>query len=119
MNLAVAQGLTTSAQINQIPLYPTALSVMNWIWWVGSVTFGYTIFRTGVYPKVAGLLLALLAPLSYLTGLLDIVTPIFILLTFGVWVWLGWILASKNVAVMETTELQARRRGQPQGGALA
>jgi hypothetical protein len=112
LNLAVAQGITTQDQINQNSFNMAAQNVLSWLFWLGLVLFGYTIFRSGVYPKVAGVLLALVAPVSYLTGLLDFMTPIFILLSFGAWVWLGWLLASKGGTMMEpigetTNALQA------------
>ena len=102
MILAAAEGITTLDQINQIAFNTAVNNVFGWFFWLGLLLFGYTIFRSGVYPKVAGVLLALIAPVSYLTGLLDVMIPIFILLSFGVWVWLGWLLASKRGAVMET-----------------
>ena len=102
MILAAAEGITTLDQINQIAFNTAVNNVFGWFFWLGLLLFGYTIFRSGVYPKVAGVLLALIAPVSYLTGLLDVMIPIFILLSFGVWVWLGWLLASKRGTVLET-----------------
>jgi len=102
MILAAAEGITTLDQINQIAFNTAANNVFGWFYWLGLLLFGYTIFRSGVYPRVAGVLLALIAPVSYLTGLLDVMIPIFILLSFGVWVWLGWLLASKRGTVLET-----------------
>ena len=103
LNVVVAQGVTTLDQINQIPFNTTAYSVLGWFYWLGLLLLGYTIFRIGIYPKSVGILLALVAPVSYLTGLLGFMTPVFILLSFGVWVWLGWLLASKSDTALETT----------------
>ena len=103
MILAAAEGITTLDQINQIAFNTAANNVFGWFYWLGLLLFGYTIFRSGVYPRVAGVLLALIVPVSYLRGLLDVMIPISILLLFGVWGWLGWLLASKRDAVMATT----------------
>ena len=103
MILAAAEGITTLDQINQIAFNTAVNNVFGWFFWLGLLLFGYTIFRSGVYPKVAGVLLALIVPVSYLRGLLDVMIPISILLLFGVWGWLGWLLASKRDAVMATT----------------
>ena len=99
MNLAVVEGITTQDQINQISFNTAASNViLSWFYWLGLLLFGYAIFRSGVYPKVAGVLVALIAPVSYVsysTGLADFMTPIFILLSFGVWVWSAEQLARK------------------------
>lgn len=100
LSLATAQGITTLEQINQVPFNAAASSVFGWIYWLGLLLLGYTVYRSGVYPRAAGVLLALIAPLSYFNGV-SFVTPIFILFSFGVWVWLGWLLASGKVTMME------------------
>lgn len=103
MNLAVAEGIVTRDQINQVSILTTIYSFLNWMWWLGLLLFGLIIWRTSVYPKAAGVLVALIAPVSYLTGVLDFMTPVFTILVFVVWVWLGWLLGSNRGAVIEAT----------------
>lgn len=102
LNLAVAEGITTRDQIKQASTPTTIYSVLNWVWWLGLLLLGFVIFRSSVYPKAAGALLASIVPVSYLTGVLGFMTPVFILLNFGVWVWLGWLLASQRGPVRDT-----------------
>lgn len=102
LNLAVAEGITTRDQIKQASTLTTIYSVLNWVWWLGLLLLGFVIFRSSVYPKAAGALLASIVPVSYLTGVLGFMTPVFILLNFGVSVWLGWLLASQRGPVRDT-----------------
>ncbi len=71
------------------------VSVLFWV--LGNVLFGASIVRTKVFPKWAGILLALgslLIPVVYLTGLPVKAIAIAALAVGASQVWLGWSLLS-------------------------
>lgn len=96
MYLAAAEGIGTIDQIAQVQAFETAHTVINWLAWLGVVIFGYGTYRAGIYPKIAAVLLMLVAPVSFLTGFLDFMIPVFIILSFATWVWLGWKMLVRN-----------------------
>jgi hypothetical protein len=69
---------------------------MPWIWFAGLILFGIAIYRAQILPKYAGALLVLLALVQQLTGPLAFTRPIFAVLSFGAWAWLGWALLRDN-----------------------
>ncbi len=95
-NYAVTLGLVAGAisaeQIAQVPAYTTALAIMPWLWMAGLIILGIAIYRAQVLPKYAGALLVLVAILQQLTGVASFVLPIFVVLSFVAWAWLGWAL---------------------------
>lgn len=101
-NYAVTQGvvagLFTTEQTAQVPAYAFATAVMPWLWVAGLVLFGIATYRAGVFPKVAGALLVLLAIVMPFNGL-SIVAPIFAVLSSVAWGWLGWALFTDGRAV--------------------
>jgi hypothetical protein len=74
----------------------------------GLITFGISIYRAQVFPRYAGVLLILLGLIQPLAGLLAVVRPIYALVYFTAWAWLGWDLYSK--ASIQEDELQRMRQ---------
>lgn len=92
VSLGVPAGVITYEQIAQVPAYALPSSIMPWIWFAGLIVFGTSIYRAQVFPKYAGALLVLLAILNKLTGPLAFTRPIFAVVSFVAWAWLGWVL---------------------------
>ena len=104
VSLGVAAGVISDEQIAQVPSYALSSSIMPWIWFAGLIVFGISIYRAQVFPKYAGALLVLLALVQQLTGPLAFTRPIFAILSFVAWAWLGWILLTdKRVVSGEPT----------------
>jgi hypothetical protein len=94
VSLGVAAGVISNEQIAQVPAYTVSSSIMPWIWFVGLIAFGVSIYRAHVFPKYAGALLVLLAIVQQLTSFVGFVAPIFAILSVVAWAWLGWSLLS-------------------------
>ena len=104
VSLGVAAGVISDEQIAQVPSYALSSSIVPWIWFAGLIVFGISIYRAQVFPKYAGALLVLLALVQQLTGPLAFTRPIFAILSFVAWAWLGWILLTdKRVVSGEPT----------------
>ncbi|MBK8905392.1 MAG: hypothetical protein IPM53_29690 [Anaerolineaceae bacterium] len=102
VDLGVAAGAITNEQIAQVPAYTFSIAIMPWIWFAGLIVFGISIYRAQVFPPYAGVLLVLLALVQQLTGPLAFTRPIFAVLSFVAWAWLGWaLLRDKNVLSRE------------------
>jgi hypothetical protein len=99
VSLGVAAGVFSDEQIAQVPSYAAPISIMPWIWFAGLIVFGTAIYRAQVFPKYAGALLVLMALVQQLTGSLAFTRPIFAILSFVSWVWLGWILLTEGRVV--------------------
>lgn len=95
VSLGVAAGVISDEQIVQVPAYALSSSIMQWVWVVGLIAFGISIYRAQVFPKYAGFLLVLLGLIQPLTGPLAFTRPIYAICYFAAWAWLGWILYSK------------------------
>ncbi len=94
VTLGMTAGVISSEQTAQVPVYVVANSIMPWIWTAGLVVFGISIYRAQVFPKYAGALLVILAVVQQFTGPLAITRPIFAVVSFAAWAWLGWALFS-------------------------
>jgi hypothetical protein len=92
VGLGVAAGALTNDQIAQVAAYTAANTSLPWAWTAGLILLGISIYRAQVLPKFAGALLVLFAVVQQLTGPLAFTRPIFALLSFAAWAWLGWIL---------------------------
>lgn len=92
VSLGITSGILTTEQIAQVPAYSVPSTIMPWIWMAGLIVFGIAIYRAQVLPKYAGALLVLTAILQQLTGWVGFVMPIFAVLSFVVWAWLGYAL---------------------------
>jgi hypothetical protein len=92
--LGLSAGVISNEQITQVPSYALADSILPWVWVAGLIAFGISIFRVQVFPKYAGVLLILVGLLQPLTGLLAFTRPIYAVLYFVAWAWLGWTLYS-------------------------
>ncbi len=102
VSMGVVAGIISTDQIAQVPAYSVPNSIMPWIWFAGLIVFGIAIYRAQVFPKYAGALLVLFAIVQQLTGWVGFVIPIFAVLSFVVWAWLGWeLLRGKRVASQE------------------
>ncbi len=99
VSLGVAAGVISNEQIAQVSAYAVSSSIMLWIWLTGLIVFGISIYRAQVFPKYAGALLVLLALVQQLTGPLAFTRPIFAVLSFAAWAWLGWTLLRDNSVV--------------------
>ena len=99
VSLGVAAGVISDEQIAQVSTYTLSSSIMPWIWFAGLIVFGISIYRAQVFPKYAGALLVLLALVQQLTGPLAFTRPIFAILSFVAWAWLGWALLREQSAV--------------------
>lgn len=102
VSLGVTAGILTPDQIAQVPAYSVPSTFMPWLWMAGLIVFGIAIYRAQVLPKYAGALLVLVAILQQLTGWVGFVIPIFAVLSFVVWAWLGYaLLMDKGVVSRE------------------
>lgn len=99
VTLGLVAGVISAEQIAQVPAYTTALAIMPWLWMVGLIVLGISIYRAQVLPKYAGALLVLVAVLQQLTGVSALILPIFAVLSFVAWAWLGWSLLRGNRVV--------------------
>jgi len=99
VTLGVTAGAITNEQIAQVPAYTLLTPIMPWLWFAGLIVLGFSIYRAGVFPKYAGVLLMVMAILQQLTGTLPFVIPVFAVLGTAVWGWLGWALLRGNNAV--------------------
>jgi hypothetical protein len=109
IGLGVAAGVISYEQIMQVSSYVLADSILPWIWVVGLLGFGISIYRAQVFPKYAGMLLLVLAIVQPLAGPLAFMRPIYAVCYFVAWAWLGWELYSK--AGMQKSEQHAVRQG--------
>jgi hypothetical protein len=96
VSLGVVAGAFTNEQIAQVSTYTLVTSIMPWIWFAGLIAFGISIYRAGVFPKYAGVLLVLFAIAQQLTGYVSFIIPVFAVLSFVAWAWLGWALLMGN-----------------------
>jgi hypothetical protein len=109
IGLGVAAGVISYEQIAQVPSYALADSILPWIWVAGLLAFGISIYRAQAFPKYAGVLLVLVGLIQPLTGSLAFTRPIYAVVYFVAWAWLGWILYSK--AGIREDEQQTARQG--------
>jgi hypothetical protein len=109
IGLGVAAGVISYEQIAQIPSYTLADSILPWVWVVGLLAFGISIYRAQVFPKYAGLLLLLVGLLQLLAAPLAFTRPIYAVCYFVAWAWLGWDLYAR--AGMQKDEQQTARQG--------
>lgn len=105
VSMGVVAGIISYEQIAQVPAYALPSSIMPWIWFAGLIVFGISIYRAQVFPKYAGALFILLAFVNKLTGPLAFTRPIFAILSFVAWAWLGWILLTDKRVVLEEPTL--------------
>ena len=99
VSLGVAAGVFSNDQIAQVPSYGVANSILPWFWTAGLILLGISIYRAQVFPKYAGALLVLFALVQQLTGPLAFTRPIFAVISFVAWAWLGWILLKDKSVV--------------------
>lgn len=93
IRLSVAAGVVTAEQLSKVASYSIADSVLTWVWILGYLLFGFAIYQTKLYPKWIGALMMLIGPLMLLTNFAWFV-PIYNVLDFIPWVYLGWKLWS-------------------------
>jgi hypothetical protein len=102
LSLGVAEGVMMSDQLSQAPSYAAAQVFLPWFFELGQFIFGIAIYLSKTYPKIVGVLIALLGPLAYLTGPLAFTRPIYTILNIIAWVWLGWLLlTSRGISHLE------------------
>jgi len=99
VSLGVLAGVISNEEIAQVPSYAVSTPIMPWVWAVGLIVFGISIYRAQVFPKYAGALLVLVGLLQPLTGPLAFTRPIYAACYFIALAWLGWIL------LMDKTEI--------------
>lgn len=99
VNLGVVAGAFTSEQVAQVSAFNLAVTIMSWMWFAGLILFGLSIYRAGVLPKNAGVLLIVVAIVQQLTGWVGFLAPVFTILSVVVWAWLGWALLREKRAV--------------------
>jgi|SRR5579859_466818 len=97
VSLGVAAGVFTNAQLAQVPGYALVDTVHFWMFVVGQIALGISIYRARVLPQYAGALLVVLGLIQPLTGPLAFTRPIYAIGFFVAWSWLGWsLLMAKN-----------------------
>ena len=96
VTMGVVAGAFTNEQIAQVSTYTVLLAIMPWLWMVGLILFGVATYRAQVLPKYAGALLAVTAVVQQLTGIAPFIQPIFAVLSFVAFAWLGWALLRGN-----------------------
>jgi hypothetical protein len=102
VGLGVSSGVISNEQTAQVPAYALANSILPWFWVAGLILFGISIYRAQVFPKYTGALLVLYGLVQPLTGPLAFTRPIYAVISFVAWAWLGWILlADKSVVSHE------------------
>jgi hypothetical protein len=99
VSLGLAANVFTNEQIAQVPAYVLPIAIMPWIWRVGLIIFGVSIYRAQVLPRYAGVLLVLQVIMQQFWGSLAIAAPIVAVIVFVVWTWLGWSLIRENSVV--------------------
>lgn len=103
LSLGVAEGVMISDQLGRAHSYASAQVFLPWFFILGQLIFGVAIYLSKTYPKIVGVLIALLGPLAYLTGPLAFTRPIYTILNIIAWVWLGWVLLSgKGITRLES-----------------
>jgi hypothetical protein len=107
--LGLSAGVISEEQLAQVPSYILADSILPWIWVAGLLAFGISVYRAGVFPKYAGVLLLLVAIIQPLTGPLAFTRPIYAVCYFVAWAWPGWELYSN--AGIQREEQQSARQG--------
>jgi hypothetical protein len=103
VQLAVAAGAVTAAQLAQVPSYDVGNTLLIAFLVAGEILFAVSIYRAVVYPKTAGVLLGVVGILHYLTGPLAITRPIYALLSVVAYAWLGLLLVTANREVSEVS----------------
>jgi hypothetical protein len=103
LGLGVAAGAISNEQIGQVASFAVADSILPWFWTVGLVLLGISIYRAQVLPKYMGAVLVLFVIVQQLTGPLAFTRPIFAVLSFVAWAWLGWSLLKDQRAVSRDT----------------
>jgi len=96
MLLGVAGGGITGEQLGSVPSFIAITRFVNWFFILGQFIFGVAIYQSKVDMKIIGVLIALLGVLAYLNNPLAFVRPIYAVLTFVAWGWLGWELFTGN-----------------------
>ena len=103
LSLGVAEGVMISDQLGRAHSYASAQVFLPWFFILGQLIFGVAIYLSKTYPKIVGVLIALLGPLAYLTGPLAFTRPIYTILNIIAWVWLGWgLLSGKGITRLES-----------------
>lgn len=92
VQLGVAAGVISNEQVTQVASYTLVGSILTWISVAGFIALGISIYRAQAFPKYAGALLVLVGLIQPLTGPLAFTRPIFALVSFVAWAWLGWVL---------------------------
>jgi hypothetical protein len=101
VQLGVAAGAVTNAQLAQVSSYDLGNTLLIAFLVAGEILFGVSIYLAGVYPKFAGALLALVGILHYLTGPVAFTRPIYALLSVVAYAWLGWLLITNRRAMAQ------------------
>jgi hypothetical protein len=99
VGLGVSSGVISNEQTAQVPAYALSNSIMPWFWVAGLILFGISIYRVQVFPKYTGALLILYGLVQPLTGPLAFTRPIYAVIAFVAWAWLGWILLTDKRVV--------------------
>jgi len=92
VSLGVAQGAFSSDQLAQVPSYVFVGTITAWIVVLGNILLGAAVYRANVFPKYAGALLVLVGVVQAFTGPVVIARPVYALLSFAAWAWLGGAL---------------------------
>lgn len=92
--MAITTGLLTEVQLDptqQISSFVALGKIDDWAFISGAILFGYGTFRTGIFPRWAGILLLLLGVASIFRDI-TVVEYIWAALSLAAWGWLGWAL---------------------------
>ena len=99
--LALAVGFINQAQAEQLPQFASLAlldPIATWATSLGTILFGIGTFRAGVFPRWAGLMLAVVGAIATIE--ITTIEYIWAALSVVAWGWIGWALwASEDTAV--------------------
>lgn len=99
VGFGTAAGVFTQQQLTQVPAYAIGTFLLTAFLVSGEIIFGISIYLAHQFPKYAGVLLALVGVLHYLTGPVALTRPVYAILSVAVYAWLGWALYRGGSAV--------------------
>lgn len=89
VGFGTAGGVLTQQQLAQVPAYAIGNFLLTAFLVPGEILFGISIHLARVFPKYAGILLAVVGVLHYLTGPVALTRPVYAILSVVVYAWLG------------------------------
>jgi len=90
MILGVIGGVMTGEQLGLVPSYVAIQRYVPWFFIAGQFLFGLAIYQSRLDLNLIGILIALLGIIGYLNDPLAFMRPIYSILVFVAWGWLGW-----------------------------